>query len=183
MGPPEGVSRLEWLRHRRWLGKISRGAERRGPWWAEILSGVALSYPGCCYVEVGVALGSTINVVAPCCREVHGCDVSEAHALPRGARFWHMNSDDFFARYDGAAPQLVFIDGGHTYDQVKRDYENAARILAPGGTIALHDTWPERAEETVPERSGDVWRLRDEITAEKLTFKRFPGLTLVRPDP
>src|SRR6202008_2715379 len=96
-------------------------------------------------------------------------------------RFWHMPSDDFFARYDGSAPHLVFIDGSHVYEQVRRDYLNAVRILAPGGTIALHDTWPGSEAEMTPHRCGDVWRLEAEIADEKFTFRTFPGLTLVRP--
>ena len=121
-------------------------------------------------------------VVAPCCREVHGCDiVDRSPAMPRGTRFWHMPSDEFFERYDGSPPSLVFIDGGHAYDQATRDYENAVRILAPGGTIALHDTRPADEADKAPERCGEVWRLERAITAQKFTVETFPGLTLVRP--
>jgi hypothetical protein len=173
---------FERIAHRRWIAKISRSADDRGPWWTEVLAGIALSHPGCCYVEIGVEHGVSMNVVAPCCREAHGCDIADrARAMPRGTRFWHMSSDEFFERYDGPAPNLVFIDGGHAYDQARRDYENAERILAPGGTIALHDTWPGSEAEKAPERCGDVWRLEAEITADKVTFATFPGLTLVRP--
>jgi hypothetical protein len=56
------------------------------------------------------------------------------------------------------------------------------RILAPGGTIAVHDTWPGDDEaERRPERCGEVWRLEPELPGEKFTFRCFPGLTLVRP--
>jgi predicted O-methyltransferase YrrM len=169
------------LRRRRWLAKIRRG-EARGPWYTEILAGIALSQPGCCYVEIGVEHGVSMTVVAPHCREAHGCDVMErSRAMPRGARFWHMASDEFFGRYDGSPPSLVFIDGDHGYAQAKRDYENAKRILAPGGVVALHDTWPGAAANTTPDRCGEVWRLAREITDEKFTFEAFPGLTLARP--
>jgi hypothetical protein len=166
------------------MAKITRSADRRGPWWTEVLAGIALSYRDCCYVEIGVRLGVSMNVVAACCRDAHGCDIADClAAMPPGARFWHMSSDEFFARYDGPAANLVFIDGAHTYEQAKRDYENAARILAPGGTIALHDTWPEEEADTISQRCGDVWRLEQELTGDKFTFKVFPGLTLVRPRP
>lgn len=101
--------------------------------------------------------------------------------IPRLARFWHMPSDEFFARYDGSPPSLVFIDGAHTYEQSKRDYENATRILAPGGVIALHDTRPADEADTSLDRCGEVWRLEREIVGQKFTFETFPGLTLVRP--
>lgn len=34
---------------------------------------------------------------------------------------------------------FVFIDGCHHYDYVKRDTENALRVLKPGGVLAWHD--------------------------------------------
>ena len=38
-------------------------------------------------------------------------------------------------------PQMdfIFVDGGHDYDTVKADTENALKMLAPGGVIAWHD--------------------------------------------
>jgi hypothetical protein len=173
---------LDEVRRSRWLAKLERRGETRGPWYAEVLAGIALSYPGCCYVEIGVEHGVSMTVIAPCCGEAHGCDVEQpSKALPHGVRFWHMPSDEFFVRYDGSPPSLVFIDGGHSYEQAKQDYENALRILAPAGVIALHDTRPGDKSDTGPERCGDVWRLEREINLDKFTFEVFPGLTLVRP--
>ncbi|MFC6582234.1 class I SAM-dependent methyltransferase [Sulfitobacter aestuariivivens] len=37
---------------------------------------------------------------------------------------------------------IVFIDGNHTGDQVRRDIENSLGCLAPGGVIMLHDMNP-----------------------------------------
>ena len=167
----------------RWVRRLRRNAPVRGPWYAEVLAGIALGYPDCCYVEIGVENGVSLTVVAPCTAEAHGCDVADCHdVVPPGARFWHMPSDEFFARYDGARPHLVFIDGSHAYDQARRDYENALALVTPGGTIALHDTWPGSEAEKAPDRCGDVWRLEAEIPDErKFTFRTFPGLTLVRP--
>jgi predicted O-methyltransferase YrrM len=179
--PPPAEKRTDALRRRRWLARIRRGAAA-GPWYTEVLAGIAQSQPACCYVEIGVEHGVSMTVIARHCREAHGCDIEDrSRSMPRGARFWHMSSDQFFASYDGSPPSLAFIDGGHTYEQAKRDYENARRILAPGGIIALHDTWPEDEANTTPERCGDVWRLEREITAPKFTFEVFPGLTIVRP--
>jgi hypothetical protein len=173
---------IDGLRRRRWLSRIRRGGEARGPWYTEVLAGIALSYPDCVYVEIGVEHGVSMTVVAPCCREAHGCDIEDrSGAMPSGTRFWHMPSDEFFARYDGSAPSLIFIDGDHAYEQAERDYENARRILAPGGLIALHDTAPESEADRTPSRCGDVWRLEREISDPKFTFRAFPGLTLVRP--
>jgi len=35
---------------------------------------------------------------------------------------------------------FIFIDGDHSYEGIKRDWEDWAKKLAPGGIIALHDT-------------------------------------------
>lgn len=37
---------------------------------------------------------------------------------------------------------LLFIDGDHTYDGVKRDYEMYSPFVRPGGWIAFHDILP-----------------------------------------
>jgi predicted O-methyltransferase YrrM len=180
MPPPRDPWHIA-LRRRRWLARIRRGAAR-GPWYTEVLAGIALSQRECCYVEIGVEHGVSMTVIAPHCREAHGCDVEDrSRVMPRGTRFWHMPSDEFFAQYDGSPPSLAFIDGDHRYEQARRDYENAGRILAPGGIIALHDTWPEDEANATPDKCGEVWRLEHEITSEKFTFEVFPGLTLVRP--
>jgi hypothetical protein len=175
-------SALGALARRRWIAQLRRG-RARGPWFTEILAGVAAGYADCCYVEIGVEHGVSMTVVARSCREAHGCDiVDRAKAMPPGARFWHMPSDRFFASYDGSPPSLVFIDGGHAYEQARRDYENAVQILALGGIIALHDTRPRDEADKALDRCGAVWRLEREITADKFTFDAFPGLTLVRPE-
>ena len=170
------------MSQRRWIRKLRGRAPARGPWFSEVLAGVALSYPNCCYVEIGVEHGVTMSVVSQCCHQAHGCDIRDRRSvMPKGTRFWHMPSDEFFERYDGSPPDLVFIDGSHTYEQAQRDYQNAVRILAEGGTIALHDTAPGDASLTTPDKCGEVWRLEPEIQAEKLTLRSFPGLTLVKP--
>lgn len=60
---------------------------------------------------------------------------------------------------------LVFIDGLHTAEQVKKDFENALKILSPNGFIVLHDCNPEKEEHTIVPRptktghwNGDVYR-------------------------
>jgi hypothetical protein len=39
----------------------------------------------------------------------------------------------------GGPFNLIFIDGGHDFECVKSDSENAFRNLAPGGAIFWHD--------------------------------------------
>ena len=35
--------------------------------------------------------------------------------------------------------EFLFIDGDHTYEGVKADFETYSKLVAPGGLIALHD--------------------------------------------
>jgi hypothetical protein len=60
---------------------------------------------------------------------------------------------------------LIFIDGLHTAEQVKKDFENALKILSPNGFIVLHDCNPLKEEHTIVPRptktghwNGDVYK-------------------------
>jgi predicted O-methyltransferase YrrM len=41
---------------------------------------------------------------------------------------------------------FVFIDGGHTDEAAQADYEGWARLVAPGGLLAIHDVFPDPAD-------------------------------------
>lgn len=155
------------------------------PWFSQIVGGTVASIADCCYVEIGVETGQTIRHVALGAKAVHGCDIADCEAaMPAGSTFWHMPSDRFFAEYDGAPADVVFIDGEHTYEQARRDYQGACRILKPGGIVFLHDTSPGSDEFTTPEFCGDVYRLREELEqlpVAGFSWRAFPGLTMIAP--
>ena len=67
-------------------------------------------------------------------------------------------SDGFFPCWRDY-PDLVFIDGDHREAQVALDLGHAMAILAPGGTIVLHDCLPRSAEAVLPEKpaNGAPW--------------------------
>lgn len=80
------------------------------------------------------------------------------------------SSDDFFSKklIDGqyhvrtdrsidASFDIIFIDGLHHADQVKRDFENSLKCLNDGGFIVLHDTLPENEEGTLVPRQTKMW--------------------------
>jgi hypothetical protein len=82
-----------------------------------------------------------------------------------------LTSDAFFASYDGEPFDVVFIDGLHLYDQVRRDLDGALGVLRPGGWIAMHDMLPrDWLEEHVPQIrtrgwTGDGWKVAFELLA------------------
>ena len=41
---------------------------------------------------------------------------------------------------------VLFIDGDHTYEGVKADFENYSKFARPGGLIAFHDIVPHPPE-------------------------------------
>ncbi len=87
-----------------------------------------------------------------------------------------MTSDTFFAgnkdRFD-----VIFIDGLHEYEQVRRDALNALTCLADGGYIGFHDllpqTWKDHHVPPVQSGwSGDCWKAGFELSkAEGIDFR------------
>lgn len=48
-------------------------------------------------------------------------------------------SDDAVAELSGALFDIIYIDGVHTYEQVKKDIENYRGLVKPGGFLCGHD--------------------------------------------
>lgn len=65
-------------------------------------------------------------------------------------------SDEFFASNSDKF-DLFFIDGFHTAEQVKRDFDNALCCLTDNGFIVLHDCLPEREETATHDRHTKQW--------------------------
>jgi hypothetical protein len=91
-------------------------------------------------------------------------------------------SDEFFEKcaedlgYHDNKFHLIFIDGLHTAEQVMKDFENALKILSPGGFIVLHDCNPEKEEHTIVPRpterghwNGDVYKFACILKSQKYT--------------
>lgn len=62
-------------------------------------------------------------------------DTPEAQRI---TQLWGDSATFDFSPYAGAV-DLVYVDGGHSYDYVKSDTENALALLSPGGTIVWDD--------------------------------------------
>ena len=61
----------------------------------------------------------------------------------RNIRHFHMTTQQFVTTDDYRALGeigLVFIDGRHTQEQAKYDYEAFEKILAPRGFVVFHDS-------------------------------------------
>lgn len=67
-------------------------------------------------------------------------------------------SENFIKQFDDK-PAIVFIDGDHTYDVSKMEFDFFFDKLMPGGIIFLHDTFSRNE----PGKFYDVYRLRQEL--------------------
>lgn len=122
------------------------------------------------YLEIGCASNNLFNSV-PVPKKI-GVDPSSGGNVRK-------TSDDFFKTND-INFDVIFIDGLHTYEQVRRDIINSIKSLnkSEGGWIALHDMLPRNwIEHHVPIVSkgawtGDVWKVAFElIETEGIEFK------------
>jgi predicted O-methyltransferase YrrM len=82
--------------------------------------------------------------------------VGDSHAAPTRAQLCE--------RLGTRAIDLLFIDGDHSYEGVRRDYELYAPLVSAGGLIALHDIcvradqWPQtRTLAAEPPDVGRFW--------------------------
>lgn len=119
-------------------------------------------------------------------------DPKELPAHPFSLSIYRGTSDEYFNcpcgrdhRYD-----IVFIDGLHHAEQVKKDFENALARLNPGGFIVLHDANPTNKTWTLRPRvsrvwTGDVYKficsLHDADDIEYYTLDFDYGVTVAQP--
>ena len=80
-------------------------------------------------------------------------------------------SDQFFAQNNDSF-DCIFIDGLHTYAQVKKDINNSLKCLNKNGIILLHDCLPNNFYAQATPRcqwtwNGDVWKAIVECRTNK----------------
>ena len=97
-------------------------------------------------------------------------------------------SDDFFLE-NNKTFDLVFIDGLHTYSQVKKDILNSVKFLNTNGIILVHDCLPDTmSKQAVPrykmQWNGDVWKaivdLRQNPDLDIYTCEMDQGIGIIK---
>lgn len=97
-------------------------------------------------------------------------------------------SDDFFMQ-NKLKFDVVFIDGLHIYDQVKRDIVNSSKFLNDNGFILVHDCLPRSiSSQAIPRYkltwNGDVWKaivdLRKDPNLEIFTCLADEGISIIQ---
>ena len=99
-------------------------------------------------------------------------------------------SDEFFKENDKKF-DIIFIDGLHTYKQVKKDILNSVDCLKENGIILVHDCMPDSlSKQAVPRYrmiwNGDVWKaivdLRQDANLEIFTCEIDQGIGIIKKD-
>ena len=97
-------------------------------------------------------------------------------------------SDEFFKENKNKF-DIIFIDGLHTYNQVKKDILNSISCLKDEGIVLVHDCMPDSlSKQAVPRYrmswNGDVWKaivdLRQNEYLEIYTCKIDQGIGVIK---
>jgi predicted O-methyltransferase YrrM len=74
------------------------------------------------------------------------------------------------------APHLVFVDGDHTYEGARADYERWSELVAPGGHLLFHDAVDAGGYGNF---YPGIARLAGEIERDDARFERQPNAGLI----
>jgi hypothetical protein len=117
----------------------------------------------CKYLEIGCASNDLFDSVF---------SLNKTGVDPKSGGTHRMLSDDFFEANLQEGFDVVFIDGLHEYQQVRRDAINSLNSLNEGGWIAFHDFLPSSWKEHHVPRiqsawTGDCWKFAVELIKAK----------------
>lgn len=155
----------------------------------EKLCGIILYYRPFCIVEIGA--GESTKVLAEAAEwadvPLYTVDIKaekKVNYFPKHI-FAHSTSDNFMEWFDDT-PAIVLIDGDHSYDTAKKEFDFFFDKLIEGGVIFLHDTYPPAEMYIRNGACNDVYLLRQELEKREdldcLTWPytgKWMGLTMV----
>lgn len=153
---------------------------------SEIINRIIQEVEAKSYLEIGYGNGANFDKIE--CSTKVSCDPEVKKEL---ANVFKKNSDDFFSYNENSISlDVVFIDGLHHAEQVRKDIINAMKCNAKA--IILHDTIPHSKEmQEVPRNSkqwtGDCWRavigfIQSYPDVNVVTYRADFGLSVLYPE-
>ena len=105
------------------------------------------------YLEIGTFKDDLFSHII-CDKKIGVDPISGGNIRKTSDEFFSQNKDTF---------DLIFIDGLHTYRQVKKDIDNSLKIIKDHGIVLLHDCFPRNYYyQAVPRCqinwNGDTWK-------------------------
>jgi hypothetical protein len=128
----------------------------------DIINAVIKATESARYLEIGVR-NPMDNFALIECDDKTGVDPTSA-SFPELVK---ATSDEFFS-VTGKSERygVIFVDGDHRYEQVKKDVANALKHIEKGGAVIMHDCNPASADAALPEKpagggpwNGEAWRV------------------------
>lgn len=142
--------------------------------FVELGTYAGVSYFGFCQAVQALGLPTRCFAVDTWRGDEHGGFYSEAvyqKVLAHNeAQYSHFSRlvrstfDDALSHFSDGSVDLLHIDGLHTYDAVRHDFDTWRSKVADGGVILFHDT-------NVRERGFGVYRIMEELRAEFASFE------------
>ena len=135
------------------------------------------------YLEIGCFSNELFNKIL--ITEKIGVDPVSGGTIKKTSDEFFLNNNKFF--------DIIFIDGLHHYNQVKKDIDNSLKFLNKDGVILLHDCLPNTVfDQAVPrctyKWNGDVWksivesRCREDIDTYTCFADQGLGIIFKRPN-
>jgi len=98
-------------------------------------------------LEIGIERGSSLQCWGTICDNVFGFDksirmlYSNLNKLLSHIQWFQLDSTNDIAIHIASRLKIdfLFLDGDHTYDGVKKDFENYSHFVRKGGLIGFHD--------------------------------------------
>lgn len=117
------------------------------------------------YLEIGI--GNTRNHSLIKCENKISVD-------PNGRATYKMTSDEFFEKHAHKHQlDVIFIDGDHSREQVKKDIANSLDVIDPKGTIILHDMNPGNKDMLNPRICDNGWEAFAELRTTRDDLNMF----------
>lgn len=141
-------------------------------------------------LEIGVHTGGGLKTFGEAFpeAELFGVELETQHLHFHDFKLFEGDSRDKILInkvYDHGPYDFIFIDGDHTYEGVKADWENYKDMVRPGGAVGFHDTsrmgdgWMSKVE--VRRLLKEIWKDRSYKTAEFFNGRDNPGVAIIWP--